>query len=77
MWRTACCAQAAPAGLHESPQPGFSCNCLHPPPLQRQLDYIRPDYVHIMADGRITTTGGLDLVDQLELEGYRVLSPSP
>lgn len=44
---------------------------------KRLLDYIRPDHVHIMADGRIATTGGLDLVDQLELEGYRVLSPSP
>ena len=49
-----------------------------PPPtrLQRLLDYIRPDHVHIMAEGRIATTGGRGLVDQLELEGYALLSPS-
>ncbi|TVQ15007.1 MAG: ABC transporter ATP-binding protein, partial [Leptolyngbya sp. DLM2.Bin27] len=37
---------------------------------QRLLDYIVPDYVHVMADGRIITTGGKDLAKQLEAQGY-------
>jgi Fe-S cluster assembly ATP-binding protein len=37
---------------------------------QRLLDYIVPDYVHVMADGRIITTGGKDLAKQLEARGY-------
>lgn len=41
---------------------------------KRLLDYITPDRVHIMQDGRIVTTGDMSLVDKLELEGYRVLS---
>jgi len=45
----------------------------HRPP-QRLLDYIKPQYVHIMEAGRITQTGGMDLVDQLEAGGYAMLS---
>ncbi|WP_008316687.1 Fe-S cluster assembly ATPase SufC [Leptolyngbya sp. PCC 6406] len=37
---------------------------------QRLLDYIVPDYVHVMADGRIITTGGKELAKRLEAEGY-------
>ncbi|WP_035990858.1 Fe-S cluster assembly ATPase SufC [Leptolyngbya sp. KIOST-1] len=37
---------------------------------QRLLDYIVPDFVHVMADGRIITTGGKDLAQQLESRGY-------
>lgn len=43
------------------------------PPQQRLLDYIKPDYVHIMEAGRITTTGGMELVDTLESGGYAML----
>jgi Fe-S cluster assembly ATP-binding protein len=38
------------------------------------LDNIKPDFVHIMQDGRIVTTGNMGMVDQLELEGYKVLA---
>ena len=41
--------------------------------MQRLLDYIRPDRVHVMQDGRIVTTGDMGLVDRLELEGYAQL----
>ena len=41
---------------------------------KRLLDYIRPDKVHIMQDGRIITTGDMSLVDKLEEGGYRILS---
>ena len=37
---------------------------------QRLLNYIVPDYVHVMADGRIITTGGKELAETLESQGY-------
>ena len=37
---------------------------------QRLLDYIVPDRVHILADGRIVRSGGPDLAKQLEAGGY-------
>ena len=37
---------------------------------QRLLDHIRPDVVHIMADGRIVATGGPELALQVEENGY-------
>ncbi|MDQ7261176.1 Fe-S cluster assembly ATPase SufC [Paracoccus sp. PS-1] len=37
---------------------------------QRLLDHIRPDVVHIMADGRIVRTGGPELALQVEQHGY-------
>jgi len=37
---------------------------------QRILNYITPDYVHIMLDGRIVESGGPDLAHKLEEKGY-------
>jgi Fe-S cluster assembly ATP-binding protein len=37
---------------------------------QRLLDYVRPDFVHVLEAGRITRTGGPELALQLEREGY-------
>lgn len=37
---------------------------------QRLLDYIKPDRVHVLAKGRIITSGGPDLALELEREGY-------
>jgi Fe-S cluster assembly ATP-binding protein len=37
---------------------------------QRLLDYIKPDFVHVLADGRIVETGGPELAHQLEQHGY-------
>ena len=37
---------------------------------KRLLDYIRPDVVHILKEGRIVRTGGPELVEQIEKEGY-------
>jgi Fe-S cluster assembly ATP-binding protein len=37
---------------------------------QRLLDHIKPDVVHIMADGRIIKTGGPDLALEVEKNGY-------
>jgi Fe-S cluster assembly ATP-binding protein len=37
---------------------------------QRILHYIKPQFVHIMLDGRIVLEGGVELVERLEREGY-------
>jgi Fe-S cluster assembly ATP-binding protein len=37
---------------------------------QRLLDYIRPDFVHVLAEGRIVKTGGPELALELEAKGY-------
>ena len=37
---------------------------------QRLLDYIVPDRVHVLAEGRIVRSGGPDLARQLEAQGY-------
>ncbi|TSB02162.1 Fe-S cluster assembly ATPase SufC [Sphingorhabdus contaminans] len=37
---------------------------------QRLLDYVKPDFVHVLADGRITRTGGAELALELEEHGY-------
>ena len=41
---------------------------------RRILDYIAPDFVHILQDGQIIKTGGFELVDILESEGYQAIS---
>lgn len=41
---------------------------------QRILDYIEPDRVHVMVDGRIAESGGPELVAKLETQGYDWLS---
>lgn len=37
---------------------------------QRLLDYIIPDFVHVLYDGRIVKTGGKELALELEEKGY-------
>jgi Fe-S cluster assembly ATP-binding protein len=37
---------------------------------QRLLNYITPDVVHVLAEGRIVKSGGKELALQLESEGY-------
>ena len=37
---------------------------------QRLLDYIQPDFVHVLADGRIQRSGGPELAKELEANGY-------
>ncbi len=34
------------------------------------LDYVEPDHVHVMLDGQIATSGGAELAEKLEDEGY-------
>ena len=37
---------------------------------KRILNYVKPDYIHVFADGKIVQTGDASLADQLEAEGY-------
>ena len=37
---------------------------------QRLLDYIVPDFVHVLAEGRIVKSGGKELALELEESGY-------
>ena len=41
---------------------------------QRLLDYVQPDFVHVLAAGRIVKTGGPELALQLEEEGYEAVA---
>ena len=43
---------------------------------QRLLDYIVPDYVHVLAGGRIVKSGGPELALELEREGYGWIEPA-
>ena len=40
---------------------------------QRILEYITPDYVHVLLDGRIVQSGGASLATELESKGYEWL----
>ena len=41
---------------------------------QRLLDYVRPDFVHVLAGGRIVKTGGAELAHELEEHGYEAVT---
>jgi len=41
---------------------------------QRLLDYVKPDFVHVLAGGRIVRSGGPELALQLESEGYEAVA---
>jgi Fe-S cluster assembly ATP-binding protein len=42
---------------------------------QRILNYVKPDHVHVMIDGRIARSGGPELAHELEAQGYDWLRP--
>ena len=44
---------------------------------QRLLDYIIPDYVHVLSDGKVVKSGDKTLALELEKEGYRWLEKEP
>ena len=49
---------------------GENFGCLIITHYQRLLDYIEPDFVHVLMDGKIVKTGGPELALRLEKEGY-------
>ena len=44
---------------------------------QRLLDYIVPDRVHVLSEGRIVRSGGKELARELEQKGYGWLEVEP
>jgi Fe-S cluster assembly ATP-binding protein len=60
--------QVVAKGVNELRGPDFSAMIITH--YQRILRYIEPDYVHVMLDGRLVTSGGKDLANQLEENGY-------
>ncbi|TME67165.1 MAG: Fe-S cluster assembly ATPase SufC, partial [Chloroflexi bacterium] len=40
------------------------------------LNYITPDYVHVMFNGRVVKSGGKELAFELEAKGYEWLRPA-
>ena len=55
-------------GVNEMRSPEFGCLIITH--YQRLLNYITPDHVHVMMQGRIVKSGGADLAERLEAEGY-------
>jgi Fe-S cluster assembly ATP-binding protein len=43
---------------------------------QRLLNYIVPDHVHVLAEGRIVRSGGAELAHELEAKGYAGIVPA-
>jgi Fe-S cluster assembly ATP-binding protein len=44
---------------------------------QRLLDYVVPDFVHVLVDGKIALSGGKELAHELEAKGYAWLERAP
>jgi Fe-S cluster assembly ATP-binding protein len=60
--------QVVARGVNELRGPEFSAVIITH--YQRILRYIEPDRVHVMLDGRIVTSGGQELAEELEEKGY-------
>lgn len=43
---------------------------------QRILKYVRPDYVHVLVDGKIVRSGDASLAEEVERTGYEALKPA-
>ena len=42
---------------------------------QRLLDHLQPDHVHVLVDGRVVASGGMEIAAQLETDGYEAFRP--
>ena len=60
--------QVVARGVNQMRGPEFSAVVITH--YQRILRYIEPDFVHVMLDGRIVTSGGKELAEELESKGY-------
>jgi Fe-S cluster assembly ATP-binding protein len=57
-------------GIHEVRKERPSMGIVLITHYQRLLNELRPDHVHIMIDGRIVRSGGLEIAEELEKSGY-------
>lgn len=55
-------------GINQMKGEGFGCLIITH--YQRLLNYITPDHVHVMMQGRVVKSGGAELAHKLEAEGY-------
>ncbi|MFD1927530.1 Fe-S cluster assembly ATPase SufC [Sporosarcina siberiensis] len=55
-------------GINEMRGEGFGCLIITH--YQRLLDYIKPDHVHVMIQGKVVQSGGAELAHKLEAQGY-------
>ena len=55
-------------GINELRSDAFGCLIITH--YQRLLNYVTPDFVHVMMQGRVVKSGGAELVERLEAEGY-------
>ncbi|MEM8618776.1 MAG: Fe-S cluster assembly ATPase SufC [Actinomycetota bacterium] len=64
------CARRVEAMSNEPQAAGEPLGVLAITHYSRLLHELRPDHVHILANGRIVTSGGFELAEQLEVDGY-------
>ena len=57
-------------GIHEVRRDRQSLGIVLITHYQRLLDELRPDFVHVLIDGRIVATGGMEIAAELEKSGY-------
>ena len=58
-------------GENVSQMVGENFGCLLITHYERLLDYIKPNFVHVMINGKIVKTGGRELILKIDQEGYR------
>jgi Fe-S cluster assembly ATP-binding protein len=58
------------AGVHQVRERRPDLGVLAITHYQRLLDHLRPDIVHVLVDGRIVASGGMEVAAQLETDGY-------
>lgn len=63
------------AGVHAVAK-ATGCGVLIITHYQRILNYLKPDTVHILADGKIIKSGALELVEEVEASGYEAFTPT-
>jgi Fe-S cluster assembly ATP-binding protein len=44
---------------------------------QRLLNELRPDHIHVLIDGRVVASGGMEIAERLELDGYESFRRAP
>lgn len=58
------------SGVHEVRKDRPQMGVLAITHYRRLLDHLAPDYVHVIVDGRIVASGGMELAERLESDGY-------
>ncbi len=58
------------AGVHQVREKRPELGVLAITHYQRLLDHLRPDHIHVLIDGRIVASGGMEIAEQLERDGY-------